>query len=156
MRSMKPIMLVEDDHVDAMTLKRALRELKVANELVHRINGEEALEYLKDQNNTKPCVIFLDLNMPKMNGIEFLQIAKADNDLRRIPVIVFTTSKNEWDRFETFNLSAAGYIVKPADYKSFVEAIRTVELYWTLCELPDETLVGSGSGDNNQASSEES
>ena len=139
MRSMKPIMLVEDDHVDAMTLKRALKDLKVVNKLVHRINGEEALEYLQDKSNPRPCVIFLDLNMPKMNGIEFLQVVKADNDFRRIPVIVFTTSKNEWDRFETFNLSAAGYIVKPADYKSFVETIRTVELYWTLSEFPNET-----------------
>lgn len=139
MRSMKPIMLVEDDHVDAMTLKRALKDLKVANQLVHKLNGEEALAYLKDEANPKPCVIFLDLNMPKMNGIEFLQVAKSDNNFRRIPVVVFTTSKNEWDRFESFNLSAAGYIVKPADYKSFVEAIRTVELYWTLSEFPDDT-----------------
>ena len=138
MRSMKPIMLVEDDHVDAMTLKRALKDLKVANQLVHKLNGEEALDYLKDESNPKPCVIFLDLNMPKMNGIEFLQVAKSDNNFRRIPVVVFTTSKNEWDRFESFNLSAAGYIVKPADYKSFVEAIRTVELYWTLSEFPDD------------------
>ena len=138
MRSMKPIMLVEDDHVDAMTLKRALKDLKVANQLVHRVNGEEALEYLRDSASAIPCVVFLDLNMPKMNGIEFLQIVKADSNLRRIPVIVFTTSQNEWDRFETFNLSAAGYIVKPADYKSFVEAIRTVQLYWTLSEFPDE------------------
>jgi len=144
MRSMKPIMLVEDDHVDAMTLKRALKDLKVVNQLVHRINGEEAIEYLKDESNPRPCVIFLDLNMPKMNGIEFLQIVKTNNDFRRIPIIVFTTSKNEWDRFETFNLSAAGYIVKPADYKSFVEAIRTVELYWTLSEFPDEAPVHAG------------
>ena len=86
-------MLVEDDQVDAMTLRRALRELKVVNDLVHKTNGEEALEYLQNSNNRKPCVIFLDLNMPKMNGIEFLQIAKADSELRRIPVIVFTTSK---------------------------------------------------------------
>jgi CheY-like chemotaxis protein len=141
---MKPIMLVEDDHVDAMTLKRALKDLKVANELVHRINGEEALEYLGEESNPRPCVIFLDLNMPKMNGIEFLQIVKSDSDFRRIPIIVFTTSKNEWDRFETFNLSAAGYIVKPADYKSFVEAIRTVELYWTLSEFPDEAPACAG------------
>jgi len=150
MRSMKPIMLVEDDHVDAMTLKRALKDLKVANELVHRINGEEALEYLSEESNPRPCVIFLDLNMPKMNGIEFLQIVKADNDHRRIPIIVFTTSKNEWDRFETFNLSAAGYIVKPADYKSFVEAIRTVELYWTLSEFPDEAPAYAGEETESQ------
>jgi CheY-like chemotaxis protein len=140
MRSTKPIMLVEDDQVDAMTLKRALRDLRVTNNLIHRTNGEEALEYLRDENNTKPCVIFLDLNMPKMNGLEFLQVAKADSNLRSIPVIVFTTSKNEWDRFESFDHSAAGYIVKPADYKSFVEAIRTVELYWTLCEFPDDSV----------------
>ena len=151
MRSMKPIMLVEDDHVDAMTLKRALKDLKVANQLVHRINGEEALDYLKDESNPRPCVIFLDLNMPKMNGIEFLQIVKADNDFRRIPIIVFTTSKNEWDRFETFNLSAAGYIVKPADYKSFVEAIRTVQLYWTLSEFPDEVPAYAGEKTESQA-----
>jgi len=137
-------MLVEDDYVDAMTLKRALKDLKVVNQLVHRINGEEAIEYLKDESNPRPCVIFLDLNMPKMNGIEFLQIVKTNNDFRRIPIIVFTTSKNEWDRFETFNLSAAGYIVKPADYKNFVEAIRTVELYWTLSEFPDEVPVHAG------------
>ena len=139
MHSTKPIMLVEDDEVDAMTLKRALRDLKVVNSLIHRTNGEEALEYLMDENNVRPCVILLDLNMPKMNGLEFLQIAKADNSLRSIPVIVFTTSKNEWDRFESFDHSAAGYIVKPADYKSFVDAIRTVELYWTLCEFPDDS-----------------
>ena len=140
MRSTKPIMLVEDDQVDAMTLKRALRDLKVINYLIHRTNGEEALEYLRDENNTKPCIIFLDLNMPKMNGLEFLQIAKADPALRSIPVIVLTTSKNEWDRFESFDHSAAGYVVKPADYKRFVEAIRTVELYWTLSEFPDEAV----------------
>jgi CheY-like chemotaxis protein len=140
MRSTKPIMLVEDDQVDAMTLKRALRDLKVTNNLIHRTNGEEALEYLRDENNIKPCVIFLDLNMPKMNGLEFLQIAKADSNLRSIPVIVFTTSKNEWDRFESFDHNAAGYIVKPADYKSFVDAIRTVELYWTLSEFPDDSV----------------
>jgi CheY-like chemotaxis protein len=138
MRSTKPIMLVEDDLVDAMTLKRALRDLKITKQLIHKNNGEEALDYLQDDKNVKPCIIILDLNMPKMNGLEFLKIAKSDSNLRRIPVIVFTTSNNEWDRFESFNLSAAGYIVKPAEYKSFVEAIRTVELYWTLCEFPDD------------------
>ena len=140
MRSMKPILLVEDDRVDAMTLGRALKDLKVANQLVHTSNGEEALDYLQDETNENPCVIILDLNMPKMNGMEFLKIAKADDTLRRIPVIVLTTSKDEWDRFQSFDLSVAGYIVKPADYKSFLEAIRTIHLYWTLSELPEDIL----------------
>ena len=140
MRSTKPILLVEDDRIDAMTLKRALKDLKVTNDLVHTTNGEEALEYLRNQENEKPCVIILDLNMPKMNGVEFLKIAKADEDLRRLPVVILTTSKDEWDRFQVFDLSAAGYIVKPADYKSFLEAIRTVQLYWTLSQLPDDII----------------
>ena len=140
MRSMKPILLVEDDRIDAMTLKRALKDLKVTNNLVHTSNGEEALEYLHNNENEKPCVIILDLNMPKMNGFEFLKIAKADSELRRLPVIILTTSKDEWDRFQTFDLSVAGYIVKPADYKSFLEAIRTVQLYWTLSQLPEDIM----------------
>ncbi len=137
MRSSKPILLVEDDKVDAMTVKRALKELSVANQLVHQINGEEALEYLRSESNGRPCVILLDLNMPKMNGIEFLEIAKADDELKQIPVVVLTTSNSEQDRAESFKLSVAGYIVKPTDYKKFVEAIKTICDYWTLSELPE-------------------
>jgi len=135
--SKKPILLVEDDRVDAMTVERALKDLKATNELVHRVNGEEALEYLRNESNKKPCVILLDLNMPKMNGVEFLKVAKADEALKKIPVIVLTTSEEEQDVVESFNLGVAGYIVKPTDYKKFVEAIRTIDLYWTLSELPN-------------------
>ena len=136
MRTSKPILLVEDDNIDAMTVKRALKELNITNPLVHQINGEEALKYLRADNNHRPCVILLDLNMPKMNGIEFLKVAKADTELRQIPVIVLTTSKDEHDKLESFQLSVAGYIVKPTDYMKFVEAIRTLDLYWSLSELP--------------------
>jgi len=134
---MKPILLVEDDKVDAMTVKRALKDIKVMNGLTHTVNGEEALEYLRGESNKKPCIILLDLNMPKMNGVEFLKIVKEDEELKKIPVVVLTTSKDEQDKIESFKLSVAGYIVKPADYKKFVEAVRTIELYWTLSELPD-------------------
>ncbi len=137
MRSSKPILLVEDDRVDTMTVRRALKDLKVTNQLICTTNGEEALEYLRDESKKKPCVILLDLNMPKMNGIEFLKIAKRKEESKRIPVIVLTTSREEQDVVESFNLSVAGYIVKPTDYKKFVEAIRVVELYWTLSELPN-------------------
>ncbi len=136
MKSSKPVLLVEDDSVDAMTVKRAFKELKILNPLVNKTNGEEALEYLRDTANERPCIILLDLNMPKMNGIEFLKIAKADEELKKIPVVVLTTSKEERDIVESFKLSVAGYIIKPVDYRKFVEAIRTIDLYWTLSELP--------------------
>jgi CheY-like chemotaxis protein len=140
MKNSKPILLVEDDNVDAMTVQRAFKDLKVTNPLAHAINGEEALDYLRNESNAKPCVILLDLNMPKMNGTEFLKIAKADKTLKKIPVVVLTTSQEEQDIIESFNLCVAGYIVKPVDYKKFVEAIRTIDLYWTLSELPDDKV----------------
>ena len=136
MRNSKPILLVEDDEVDTMTVQRAFKDLKVTNELVHRINGEEALKYLRAEDSQMPCVVLLDLNMPKMNGVEFLKIAKNDKKLKKVPVVVLTTSKEEHDIVESFELSVAGYIVKPVDYKRFVEAIRAIDLYWTLSELP--------------------
>jgi len=137
MRNMKPILLVEDDSVDAMTVKRAIKDLKITNPLVHTKNGEEALQYLRGEGNDRCCVILLDLNMPKMNGVEFLRTVKADEALKKVPVVVLTTSRDEQDKIETFNLSVAGYMVKPADYKKFVETIRTINLYWTLSELPN-------------------
>lgn len=133
----RPILLVEDDKVDAMTVKRALREIHLSNNLVHVGNGEEALAYLRDDSKSRPCIILLDLNMPRMNGIEFLNVDKRDVNLRKIPVIVLTTSKDERDRVESFNLGVAGYMVKPVDYHQFVEVIRTINVYWTLSELPD-------------------
>lgn len=136
MRDSKPILLVEDDNVDVMTVKRALRDVHVTNQLVHTGNGEEALEYLKNESNRKPYVILLDLNMPKMNGIEFLKTIKTDEALKKIPVVVLTTSKDEHDIAESFNLGVAGYMVKSVDYESSVETIRTIVLYWILSELP--------------------
>ena len=139
MAELKPILLVEDDIVDTMTVKRALKDLNIKNDLIHRENGEEALQYLNDKNNIKPGIILLDLNMPKMNGIEFLKVAKADPQLRQIPVVVLTTSKDDRDKVDSFQLCVAGYIVKPTDYKKFVEAIKTLDLYWTLSELPSNS-----------------
>jgi len=137
MQNLKPILLVEDDAVDAMTFERALSDVNVKNEVVHRTNGEAALEYLKSDENERPCFIFLDLNMPKMNGIEFLGAVKSDSKLKKIPVVVLTTSDSEKDVVESFELGIAGYMVKPADYKKFVDAIRTINLYWNLSKLPN-------------------
>ncbi len=138
MRGRRPILLAEDDKVDAMTVRRALKDLTIANRLVVVTNGEEALEYLRNQDNDRPCIILLDLNMPRMNGIEFLAIAKQEGRLRSIPVVVLTTSKEEQDKIDSFNLGIAGYMIKPVDYLQFVEVVRTINLYWTLSEIPGE------------------
>ena len=136
MNGKKPILLVEDDRVDAMTVKRSLREINVTNRLEIVGNGEEALEYLQDNNNERPCIILLDLNMPKMNGIEFLKVVKEDDRLRMIPVVVLTTSKNDQDRVESFKMCVAGYMIKPVNYVQFVETMKMIDLYWTLSQLP--------------------
>lgn len=132
----KPILLVEDDQVDVMTVKRALKEVKVTNPLVNLENGEEALKYLRNPDNTKPCIILLDLNMPIMNGIEFLKVMKHDALLKRIPVVVLTTSEEEQDKISSFDLGVAGYMAKPVDYRQFVEVMRTFDAYWTISEVP--------------------
>ena len=135
MRTKKAILLVEDDQVDVMTMKRALKDVRIENLLEVAGDGEEALALLKDPEIEKPGIILLDLNMPVMNGIEFLKIIKTDYDLQRIPVIVLTTSPEESDRGESFRLSVAGYIIKPVGFDNFVKAISTIDVYWTLSEL---------------------
>jgi CheY-like chemotaxis protein len=139
MRSSKPIMLIEDDSADVLIIKKALDELQIRNELVQKENGEEGMEYLKNSSNALPCIIFLDLNMPKMNGIEFLKIIKNENSLKQIPVVALTTSQNIEDISACFKNGIAGYIVKPVDYKKFVKAIRIVDLYWMLSQIPSES-----------------
>ena len=137
----KPVLLVEDDAIDMMTVRRAFKDLKLTNPLAHATNGEEALKYLEKEENPKPCVILLDLNMPRMNGVEFMRAVKADPVLKRIPIVVLTTSRDDRDIVESYKLSAAGYIVKPVDYKKFVEAVRMIDVYWTISELPQEQPV---------------
>ena len=138
MRSGRPILLVEDDRVDAMTVHRALADINISNRLDVVGDGEEAQQFLRDPRNDTPCIILLDLNLPRMNNIEFLRAAKRDEGLKRIPVVVLTTSRDERDKVESFSLGVAGCIVKPMDYHQFVEAVRTIDLYWTLSELPAE------------------
>ncbi len=133
----KTVLLVEDDSVDALTVKRAFSDLNITNPLVHVTNGEEALQYLNNPDNPRPCVILSDLNMPKMNGIELLAELKKDALLKKIPFIALTTSKDEQDVVGSFKNNVAGYMVKPVDYQKFVETVRAINLYWTLSELPD-------------------
>jgi CheY-like chemotaxis protein len=137
MRGLKPVLLLEDDNVDAMTVKRALKDLDVKNPLIHLPNGEDGLKYLQNNSNAEPCVILHDLNMPRMNGIEFLKIAKSDPRLKGIPIVVLTTSRADQDKLACFDSSVAGYIIKPVDYKGFLDAMKTLNLYWSLSELAD-------------------
>jgi CheY-like chemotaxis protein len=132
----KPILLIEDDSVDAMTVRRAIKELHVSNPLVHVENGEEALAYLNNPDHERPYLILLDINMPIMNGIEFLQAAKTTPDLKLIPVVALTTSDEQEDKVDSFKLGVAGYMRKPVEYQQFVEIMRTIDAYWTISESP--------------------
>ena len=137
MQRPRNILLVEDDRVDCMTIRRALEDVKIDNRLDMVSNGEEALAYLLSAENDLPGLILLDLNMPRMNGIEFLKTVKAHAGLKQIPVVVLTTSRAEQDINASFDLGAAGYMVKPLDYNEFIEAVVTIARYWRLSELPE-------------------
>ncbi len=137
MTALKSILLVEDDIVDMMSVKRALKDINVTNPLYHVENGEEALEFLRDKEKPRPTIILLDLNMPKMGGIEFLSIMKKDEAIKRIPVVILTTSRAEYDKIQSYNLGVAGYMIKPVDYHQFMEVIRAMCMYWTLSEVSE-------------------
>ena len=132
----KPVLLVEDDKVDALTVKRAFRELDISNSIINVGNGEEALDYLNNQKNKKPCMILLDINMPKMNGIEFLKCFRQKEMFKYIPIIVVTTSLDDGDKYEKFSLSVSGYMVKPIEYNLFLNTINTIKSYWSLSKFP--------------------
>jgi CheY-like chemotaxis protein len=132
----KPLLLVEDDLADAMAIKRALADLGAVEEIVHTSGAEQALAHLRSPANERPALILLDLNMPGMSGIDFLRTVKGDPSLAGIPVVVLTTSQERCDIAGSFDLNAAGYIVKPSDYAAIVEALKIVENYWSLNHLP--------------------
>jgi CheY-like chemotaxis protein len=131
------ILLVEDDQVDVMNVKRAFERNRITNPLFVAADGLDALEMLRD--GKMPCsrrLVLLDLNMPRMNGIEFLRELRKDPDLQHIPVVVLTTSNDERDKIEAYNLNVAGYLLKPVTFANFVELTATLNKYWTLVELP--------------------
>jgi CheY-like chemotaxis protein len=131
MSMLKPILIVEDDVVDASTVKQALRDLRVKNDIVHKNDGEEAMEYLRDEKNPKPALVLLDLNMPKINGVELLELMRRDPQLQHIPVVVLTVSKYEQDKLDTFNLGVQGYIIKAVDYDAFLRSTDIIIQYWS-------------------------
>jgi CheY-like chemotaxis protein len=130
------ILLVEDDDVDVMNVRRAFKKGNITNPLFIAGNGVEALEMLRKGELPKARrLVLLDLNMPKMNGIEFLRELRADPELKATPVVVLTTSDAERDKVEAYNLHVAGYLLKPVTFASFCETMASLNKYWTLVEL---------------------
>lgn len=131
------ILLVEDDEVDVMNVKRAFEKYHIMNPVFVAENGLEALQMLR--TGAVPGerrIILLDLNMPRMNGIEFLRALRADAELKSTTVVVLTTSNNDRDKIEAYNLNVAGYLVKPVTFSEFAELMITLNKYWSLVELP--------------------
>jgi len=136
------ILLIEDDEVDVMNVQRAFKRNNIENPLYVASNGLEALAMLRNQGDetmpTSRRLILLDLNMPRMGGIEFLHALRADIELRMTPVIVLTTSNQDRDRVEAYDLNVAGYILKPVTFAKFADMMATLSKYWSLCEMPFE------------------
>jgi two-component system, chemotaxis family, response regulator Rcp1 len=137
------ILLVEDDPGDVRLTREAFKDSKIHNNLYVVENGVEALAFLRRQgryaNAARPGIILLDLNLPRMDGRELLQIIKEDEDLRRIPVVVLTTSADDEDILTSYNLHANCYITKPVDISRFVQIVKTIEGFWfSIVQLPPE------------------
>lgn len=137
MEKLLNILLVEDDQVDVMNVKRAFDRNRISNPLFVAGDGVEALEILRSgQVPHERRLVLLDLNMPRMNGIEFLRALRADEELHATPVVVLTTSDDERDKIDAYNLNVAGYLLKPVTFVNFVETMAALNKYWALVELP--------------------
>ena len=134
------ILLVEDDDGDAAALQRAFRKAKIANPILRAIDGVQALEMLKGTNGKEkapiPCLLLVDLNMPRMNGLQFVQALREDGDLHHSLVFVLTTSKREEDKIAAYDLNVAGYITKATAGQDFLNLVNLVECYWRIVEMP--------------------
>ena len=135
------VLLVEDNQGDAVLTQEALAESKMRISLHHVRNGLEGLQFLRQEGShtgaVRPDLILLDLNMPKMDGREFLEVVKGDPELRGIPVVVLTTSKHELDIVKSYDLQANCYVTKPVDFEQFQKIVREISEFWfDLVRLP--------------------
>ena len=131
------ILLVEVDEVDVMNVKRAFTKHNITNPLFVASDGLEALEMLRSNGVPEGRrIVLLDLNMPRMNGIEFLREVRNDSRLAATPIIVLTTSNDDRDKVDAYNLNVAGYLLKPVTFASFCDLMVTLNKYWSLVELP--------------------
>jgi CheY-like chemotaxis protein len=131
------ILLVDDDEVDVMTVKRAFSRANITNKVYVATDGIEALSMLRS-DGIPPArrLVLLDLNMPRMSGIELLREIRADPALHAITVVVLTTSNEDRDRVEAYQLNVAGYLLKPVTFHAFADVMSTLNKYWTLMEMP--------------------
>ena len=135
------ILLVEDNPDDVELTRRAFKRSHLCNEVIVMRDGQEALDYLSGTDsegrpNPLPVVMLLDLNMPRINGLEVLQQIRARKHTRTMPVVVLTTSDEQRDVIESYQLGANSYIRKPVDSQEFFDAIQSLELYWTVRNIP--------------------
>jgi CheY-like chemotaxis protein len=142
MRTLKRILLAEDDPVDRKLTVRALTEHNLANAVDEVRDGAEALDYLylrgkfADRASGHPLLVLLDIKMPKIDGLEVLRRIKADPDLRLIPVVVLTSSHEERDLIQSYRLGVNAYVVKPLGFDAFAEAVRQLAIFWALINEP--------------------
>jgi two-component system response regulator len=133
------ILLVEDNPDDAALTIRTLKKNHLANRLRHLEDGQEALDFLYDSSNPTPKLILLDLKMPRVDGIEVLRKIKSDPEKRSIPVVVLTSSREDRDIVESYNLGVNGYVVKPVDFDQFVQAVTDLGLFWLILNQTPST-----------------
>lgn len=127
------VLLIEDDNIEIMKLERTLAKLKLPHKITVAKNGEAALEALR--SNSLPDIILLDLNMPKMSGIEFLTILKKDEILKYLPTIILTTSENRADLLKCYQIGVAGYVIKPLKYEDYQSKLEKLFAYWDINQL---------------------
>lgn len=130
------ILLVEDNPNDAELAIRALKKNNLANNLVHLEDGQEALDYLYNADNEMPKLILMDVKMPRVDGIEVLRKLKSDEKRKVIPVVMLTSSKEDKDIIEAYNLGVNAYIVKPVDFDQFVKAVTQLGFFWMILNQP--------------------
>jgi len=128
------ILFIEDDTIETMKLYRTVSKLKFKHKITEAKNGEEALAILNSKE-TLPDIILLDLNMPRMSGIEFLRILKNHDTLKYLPTIILTTSENRADLLECYKIGIAGYVIKPLKYEDYEDKLKKVLQYWSINEL---------------------
>lgn len=137
------VLLAEDNEHDIIATKRAWKRHHIANPLYIVKDGEECLDFLhqrgkysEPETTPRPGILLLDINMPKMDGLAVLKHIREDRKLRHLPVVILTSSKDEEDRLKSYNLGVNAYIVKPVGFDNFSEAVRTINLFWELVDLP--------------------
>jgi CheY-like chemotaxis protein len=137
------VLMAEDNEHDVVATKRAWKKHNIANPLHIVSDGEECLDFLYQRGKygepssaPQPGILLLDINMPKMDGLAVLKNIREDEKLRRLPVVILTTSKAEEDRIRSYDLGANAYIVKPVGFENFSWAVKTISLFWQLVELP--------------------